>query len=107
MTNILKNMQNKIDLIQKQFKDINNYPNLLSKKLETLEKIEKFNNDLEILEISLLDLRTSLFENNLELLDYKEKKELIDHKINKIIEKVLYPYMILIKLNISNNIDLL
>ena len=103
MTEILEKIKKRIENIFQKFKNIKEIEN---NKLEVLQSLEDFNKNLDNLELSLLDLQTNIYQDNLELLDYQLKKEIINHKIDKAVEKFLYPYMILIRLNISNNIDI-
>lgn len=103
MTDILKKIEKRIENINIKFKQIGQIDN---KKLDILESLEDFNKKLDMLELSLLNLRTNIYQDNLDLLDYKQKKEIINHKIDRAIEKYLYPYMILIRLNLSNNINI-
>ena len=103
MTEILEKIKKRIENIFQKFKNIKEIEN---NKLEVLQSLEDFNKNLDNLELSLLDLQTNIYQDNLELLDYQLKKEIINHKIDKAVEKFLYPYMILIRLNISNNINI-
>ena len=103
MTEILEKMEKRIENILQKFKNIKEIEN---NKLEVLKSLEDFNKNLDNLELSLLDLQTNIFQDNLELVDYQLKKEIINHKIDKAVERFLYPYMILIRLNLSNNIDI-
>lgn len=104
MAEILEKMENRIENIYQKFKNIKEIEN---NKIEVLKSLEDFNKKLDNLELSLLDLQTNIFQDNLELLDYQLQKDIINHKIDKAVEKFLYPYMILIRLNLTNNINII
>ena len=88
---ILKNM----DIICKN--DINN--------MDVLEKVNDIDNIIENLELKLIQIKSIISKDNMELLSYSEKKELKELEIQKKINKIMLPYALYIRLHMNNNID--
>ena len=99
MDSIILNLKKKIDKMHQDFDLIKDK----IKKLEVndIDKIYNLNNDLDKTIESLLKLKTHIFKNNLEILNYNHQIDIKDHLINEKINSIIKPLMLCLYLKFN------
>lgn len=99
MDEIIDNFDVKIDKINKDFELIKNC--IKDQNTDILENLVELNDSIEIVIEKLLTLKSYIFKNNLELLEYNDAKEIKQQIINEKIDKIMKPLMLslLLKFN--------
>lgn len=99
MDEIIEKLDNKIKKLRTDFDFIKN--KIKESELEHLEKIYNLNNDLDKSIETLLELKTALFKNNLEMLEFHQKRDIMDQIIQEKINKIMKPLMLSLYLKFS------
>ena len=99
MDEIIEKFDNKIDKLRTDFDLIKE--KIKETELKHLEKIFNLNSDLDKTIETLLEIKTLLFKNNLEILEYHQKKEIMDNIIQEKINSIMKPLMLSLFLKYS------
>ena len=99
MDDIIENFDDKIDKLRTDFDLIKK--KIKESELKHLEKIYNLNNDLDRAIETLLEIKTVLFKNNLEILEYHQKKEIMNNIIQEKINSIMKPLMLSLFLKYS------
>ena len=91
MNEIILNFDNKIDKIKSDFNLIKE--EIKIQNISYLEDLVVLNNNLDTIIENLLNIKTDIFKNDLEKLDFLDQKEinqqLIENKVNQIIKPLM------------------
>tara|TARA_B110000977_G_C10863117_1_gene410561 strand:- start:51 stop:368 length:318 start_codon:yes stop_codon:yes gene_type:complete len=104
MEEVISNFENKVGKIEKDFNLIkpllaNNFENDDYSKL--LDELVKLKNNLDITIESLVNIKTIMYKNNLELLDLQNKREIQENIIQEKINSIIKPLMLCLMLKFS------
>lgn len=99
MDEIISNFDIKIQKINKDFELIKH--NIKEQNTDVLEHMVDLNDSIDLVIEKLLTLKSFIFKNNLELLEYNDAKEIKQQIINEKINKIIKPLMLslLLKFN--------
>ena len=99
MDEIIEKFDEKIDKLRTDFDIIKE--KIKESELKHLEKIYNLNNDLDRAIETLLEIKTALYKNNLEMLEFHQKRDIMDHIIQEKINKIIKPLMLSLYLKFS------
>jgi hypothetical protein len=103
---LFENLITKINNIKERLDKIKNYSNTFdnNKKIEYIEKLSEFNNNLNNLEAISLDMFNEyILQTDTFLLSEEDKNEQKNLQINKKIQNIFLPYMLYLQVLLSNN----
>tara|TARA_B100000768_G_scaffold181234_1_gene203445 strand:- start:783 stop:1100 length:318 start_codon:yes stop_codon:yes gene_type:complete len=104
MEEVISNFENKLEKIKKDFNLIkpllaNNFENDDYYKL--LDELVNLKNNLDNTIESIVNIKTIIYKNNLELLDLENKREIQENMIQEKINSIIKPLMLCLMLKFS------